>query len=84
MLFLSLKDQIVPQSCEHTFCKDCFQGYLRSKIEQADVLKILCPTPGCSVKMDEIKIKDLVPQDLMDKYHRFLKNAQLSLNPKVR
>lgn len=35
--------------CEHTFCKECWGGYITSKVEDASTcLRIDCPTPDCS------------------------------------
>ncbi|MBW0538220.1 hypothetical protein O181_077935 [Austropuccinia psidii MF-1] len=39
-----LKTPLVSQICQHAFCKDCFESY----VKQSRVPEVSCPTVGCS------------------------------------
>ena len=40
-------------SCNHYFCLDCWENYLKEKINNANVGKISCMQHGCSVPLKE-------------------------------
>ena len=57
----------------HGLCRDCFEGYCRSKIEEAAVsaAQLVCPMHGCVTPITVAEIRSVLPPSDVDKYERF-------------
>ena len=68
------------ESCPHAFCSACVRRYVESKINPAEVTRILCPTPDCGGVVSYTEVKALLQPDYPDRferYDRFLRNVGL-------
>jgi len=50
-------------SCNHTFCLDCWENYLKEKINNANVGKISCMQHGCGVVLTKDFIRKILNND---------------------
>jgi len=68
----------VALKCGHYFCNDCWTDYLKEKIINANVIKILCMQHGCTTVLDSKFIKNILDgkNDLIEKYDKFLNRKQ--------
>ena len=69
-MYLSLK-------CEHKFCRECWENYLKEKINNGNVIDIKCMDASCKeilIQGDVRKILVKNEKELYSKYKRFLKN----------
>jgi len=66
-------------SCNHYFCLDCWENYLKEKINNANVGKISCMQHGCSVILKEQFIKTMLNNDdiLIKKYEKFCERQKV-------
>lgn len=56
-------------SCNHRFCRDCYQQYLTMKITQEGESRLIsCPASGCPIIVDEKTVEKLVDQQTYRKY----------------
>ena len=69
----------VKLKCGHYFCKDCWIDYLKEKITNANVSKILCMQHGCGGIIETKFIKDILKdnKDLSDKYDKFYQRKKM-------
>ena len=74
----------VKLSCNHYFCLDCWENYLKEKINNLNVAKISCMQHGCSVVLTELFIKKILNtnDELVKKYEKFLKKQKLLMSNK--
>jgi len=70
-------------TCEHRFCHSCWSSYLSLKIKEGEVLRINCPSTNCRITVPDDVIKELVPQDIYDKYLRFVTKSFVEDNDHV-
>ena len=65
--------------CGHYFCIDCWENYLKEKINNANVGKISCMQHGCSVNLQSDFIKKILNNDdaLIQKYEKFLERYNI-------
>ena len=65
--------------CNHVFCKDCWLNYLEEKINNANVVKILCMQSGCGIVLEQDFIKKILDTntELINKYNKFLERQNL-------
>ena len=65
--------------CGHYFCRDCWIDYLKEKITNANVLKILCMQHGCSTILETKFIKNILEgnNELIEKYDKFLQRKKM-------
>ncbi|KAI9208112.1 uncharacterized protein BJ171DRAFT_420039 [Polychytrium aggregatum] len=63
-------------SCEHRFCRDCYEHYLTMKIDQeGESRRIQCMASGCKLVVDEPTIKLVVKPEVFAKYQKLLLRA---------
>ena len=69
----------VKLKCEHYFCNDCYIDYLKEKITNANVSKILCMQHGCGTILETKFIKKILEgnKDLIKKYDKFLQRKKM-------
>ena len=71
-------------SCNHSFCLDCWENYLKEKINNANVAKISCMQHGCSVVLSKEFIRKILNNDdiYMKKYDKFEERQKLLMSDK--
>lgn len=53
--------ETVAVSCNHRFCRTCYEHYLKQKIrEEGESRKIECPQDGCKIVVDEKTVEEVV------------------------
>eukprot|EP00825_Cyclidium_porcatum_P000880 TRINITY_DN10372_c0_g1_i2.p1 TRINITY_DN10372_c0_g1~~TRINITY_DN10372_c0_g1_i2.p1 ORF type:complete len:365 (-),score=61.69 TRINITY_DN10372_c0_g1_i2:40-1134(-) len=62
-------NEAITLSCNHKFCKSCFQNYVKSQIDKygQQIIYKNCPRDGCKVYLDS-KMLESVFKDINDKY----------------
>jgi ariadne-1 len=64
-------EEMIAMPCSHSFCKDCWRGYLTSKIGDGPSCTLsFCPAVGCHELVTEIEVQSAVP-DLLEKYRSY-------------
>ena len=76
--------QLVLSSCGHNFCRDCWVGYLTSKVNDGQVLALHCPHPKCPRPLPSAEVLGVLPPALHSKFDRFRTNAEIALDPNAR
>ena len=71
-------------ACNHAFCKDCWQEYLRCKITEGKVVNIPCPGFGCDEYIVQEMVMKLMPSNLDSKFADFDIGAFIEANPNTR
>ena len=69
-MYLSLK-------CEHQFCRECWENYLKEKVNNGIVVDIKCMENKCNEILTQGDIRKILiknEKDVYSKYKRFLKN----------
>lgn len=57
--------------CQHSFCPDCYDLWLTSKIiQEGECRKIPCPAADCKVFVDERTIREVVPPHVLSRYQQ--------------
>ena len=74
----------VKLSCGHDFCVECWEIYLKEKINNSNVVKITCMQHGCGVVLSKDFIKTILNNDdaLIKKYEKFLERQNLLMSQK--
>ena len=69
----------VKLKCGHYFCTDCYFDYLKEKITNANVSRILCMQHGCGTILESNFIKNILEgnKDLIEKYDKFLQRKKM-------
>ena len=69
----------VKLKCGHYFCKDCWFNYLKEKISNANVSKILCMQHGCTTVLETKFIKNILEgyKELIVKYDKFYQRKKM-------
>ncbi len=81
----SKEDEFYNLSCEHSYCKLCFEEYLENAIAEGKVMNIVCMSGlGCTIEFTEQNVRDCVSEASYQKYMRFLRNAKVDLDPNLR
>lgn len=54
----------------HRFCKDCFEGYCSSKINEANVSdkELVCPAPKCGTPVTIHELEGNLSADMLARY----------------
>eukprot|EP01080_Neovahlkampfia_damariscottae_P001708 gene1708-477_t len=87
---ISSKDIYIMDECDHKFCRECLIEYITSKIKSGETDSIRCPDLKCKREMKLSELKQLVSQELIEKYDEFslkkalaqMKNVIYCLNDK--
>jgi ankyrin repeat/IBR domain-containing protein 1 len=71
-------------TCEHNFCRGCWETYLTTKINEGDSKHILCPAFGCSILVPVDMIELLVSQEVARMYLKFDINNFVETNKMIK
>ncbi len=66
--------------CNHKFCKDCIEEYLKEEIKNSRVFKITCPQKECNILFIEQNIKENINDEFLYKYNKFLLREKYKKN----
>jgi hypothetical protein len=80
----SQSNQLVQILCGHTFCRDCWQTYLTMKIDEGNVVDILCPQVDCYAILPHDVVERLVSKETAMKYSQFDLKAFVDSNPSIK
>ena len=74
----------VSLKCGHYFCIDCWENYLKEKINNANVAKISCMQHGCSAFLTENFVKSILENEdaIIKKYEKFLERQKILMSDK--
>ncbi|CAF0990366.1 unnamed protein product [Didymodactylos carnosus] len=68
-------------SCDHQFCKQCWQNYLTVKIQEGSVHNIFCPAYDCFSFVPNEIIEKCVTKEMARRYLQFDIKAFVDSNP---
>ncbi|KAJ3299914.1 hypothetical protein HK104_006065 [Borealophlyctis nickersoniae] len=72
-------------SCNHRFCRDCYEHYLTQKIaEEGESRRIQCPAQSCKLIVDEKTVKMVVKPQIAEKYVNLLLRTYVDDNDFLR
>ena len=77
----------VKLKCGHYFCESCWVDYLKEKISNANVAKIMCMQHGCDIVLDNNFIKNILEgnNELIEKYDKFYnRKKMIEKNDKIK
>ena len=63
--------------CSHVFCNSCMSDYFRIKICDGSVKALTCPFDKCESQAIPSQVKELVDDDVYEKYEKFLLQSSL-------
>mgnify|MGYP002632019397 CR=1 FL=1 len=67
--------------CQHSFCKECFEEYFRSLIEEQNKHHLLaCPQFGCKTKPEHEEVKAIINTRTFCKYEKFQTNHKVAID----
>lgn len=71
-------------NCGHRFCRDCWEGYLTTKIDEGAVNDIVCPQVDCFAIIPPQVVESLISKETAQRYYCFLfysfKYKNISIN----
>lgn len=67
--------------CNHIFCKECVIEYLKEEIKNSRVLNITCPQKECKTAFTKDILQNLLDEEYMYKYNKYLQREKLKNNP---
>ncbi|KAL3854879.1 hypothetical protein ACJMK2_014115 [Sinanodonta woodiana] len=79
-----MTEEPVNMSCDHQFCKACWESYLNMKIQDGDAHNITCPGYGCTKLVPVEVIENIVSRDMARRYLQFDIKAFVESNPSIK
>ncbi|PPD73580.1 hypothetical protein GOBAR_DD29494 [Gossypium barbadense] len=74
-------DNFASASCGHPFCRECWQGYICTSINDGPgCLLLRCPEPSCKAAVGPDMIDKLAPCEEKEKYSQFLLRSYIEDN----
>jgi len=70
--FSSSEDMKRLGECQHSFCENCLQEYLKTEINSLNVLKIKCPEQTCSCILSTSTLEELLDSSDFERYQKLL------------
>lgn len=64
----------------HYFCQSCIKTYIEYKINQGQVMSIICPKPNCSFRLTHEFIQSIVSRSLYNNYAELFNKKLRELN----
>ncbi|KAK0149121.1 Ankyrin repeat and IBR domain-containing protein 1 [Merluccius polli] len=80
---ISVFEDPVDMSCDHEFCRACWEEFLNIKIQEGDH-NILCPAYGCYQLVPVQVIESIVSREMDQRYLQFDIKAFVENNPAIR
>ncbi|WJX37323.1 RBR-type E3 ubiquitin transferase [Trifolium repens] len=80
--FITDSDMFKRKRCNHLFCVDCISKYVDSQISN-NVVKIFCPTPNCSAKLEPRHLQNIMPREFIDRWEIAKYESKISLDQKT-
>jgi hypothetical protein len=77
----SESNQLVQVLCGHKSCKLCWRTYLSLKIEEGNVVDMVCPQLDCNIIVPHDVVERLVSKETAEKYLQFNLKAFVDSNP---
>jgi len=80
--FSNTEEEMNIKQCQHSFCKNCLQEYLRTEINSLNVLKIKCPEQTCSCILNSSSLEELLDASDFERYQKLFlqKTAKRTLD----
>ncbi|XP_013414863.1 uncharacterized protein LOC106176856 isoform X2 [Lingula anatina] len=82
--YIPSDETAVPMSCEHRFCRACWEGYLNVKIQEGEAHNITCPAYDCIKLVPVELIEEIVSRDMARRYLQFDIQAFVDSNPNIK
>lgn len=70
--------------CGHKFCRLCLEQYLTMKIEEGNVIDIVCPAVDCFAIIPKNTVESLISKVTVEKYLQFDLKAFVDSNPSIK
>ncbi|KAB0801262.1 hypothetical protein PPYR_02047 [Photinus pyralis] len=77
-------EQSILMSCQHIFCKHCWESYLTIKIQDGDAHHIMCPAYQCHILVPVELIERLVSPEMARRYLQFDIKAFVESNRSIK
>ncbi|KAL1115064.1 hypothetical protein AAG570_007095, partial [Ranatra chinensis] len=74
----------VSMSCGHRFCRQCWERYLTTRIQEGDAHRILCPAHRCDILVPPEFIERLVSPEMARRYLQFDIKAFVERNKSIK
>ncbi|VVB11975.1 unnamed protein product [Arabis nemorensis] len=76
---------IVSVPCGHPFCSDCWNGYIRTSINDGPgCLMLKCPEPSCSAAVRLDMVEKLVSEEDKKKFYKYFLRSYVEDNKKMK
>ncbi|KAI3856104.1 hypothetical protein MKW92_042285 [Papaver armeniacum] len=66
--------------CFHPYCTNCVAKYIETKVIQDNMSDIKCPNTNCSVLMDALSCRSILPRKVFEKWCRVLCESAVLLD----
>ncbi|XP_076461303.1 ankyrin repeat and IBR domain-containing protein 1-like [Babylonia areolata] len=84
MSIFLLIEEPVHMTCQHQFCRQCWERYLNMKIQEGDAHHITCPGFDCCMLVPVEIIENIVSRDMALRYLQFDIKAFVDSNPDMK
>jgi hypothetical protein len=78
---ITIEQLYILEECFHRYCKDCIADHCLSGINNGKVRRITCPSPDCKHILSYQEIRQLISQEVFDRYETFLLRETLADDP---
>lgn len=72
------------ESCRHSYCGPCLNGYYSTLIMDGQVKNIVCPNRECDYKVQYNDVRYVLANDMLKKYEDFLRIQTVNEDPEMR
>jgi ariadne-1 len=71
---------MIPDCCGHAICRECYSGYVLSKMSDGqDCVFAKCPDVNCAMILPPEIFLELLPEDMIEKFLYFCCKSYISL-----
>jgi ariadne-1 len=78
------ESELFAMECKHQFCEICWNQYLTMKIQEGQSGEIPCPSYDCGFLVHQDFVRQIVSEDMFEKYKSFLAKSFVDGNYQVR
>jgi ankyrin repeat/IBR domain-containing protein 1 len=75
---------VEPCAASHSFCEECWRGYLKNKVEGGKTQQIICPAFECALLVPLVQVEGLLPREMRERYHEFDVRAFVDSNCRIK